>query len=361
MRPFGRGLFVSLLVIIFIGAAPAPGGCARTKQEGASLDMNPDITTSHPRRMDFRRTVRWSGVAEPRSEVRVLALVAGRITSQRVEDGDKVRRGEVLFTLGGPTIEARLKALDDKIGFVKERVAIKGKDLRVKREALRQNMVRGEEVRAAEDYLGRLEAELTDLEKSASLLRRGLEVRSPVDGVFTGRRVSAGQFVQRGELFGEVLSTGALRLRVSLFSRDGAGLEGSKALVRQRGAQVAEGVVTRVLPRTTKEGATVLWIEGPEIDAAIRPGEPVDGEIILATHRGALSVPADAVVRDETERPFVFVKKGKDYEKRAVRTGMEAEGRVEIRAGLREGDDVVTTGAYELFYRDFGSMFKVAD
>jgi len=359
--PLGRGIFISLLVIIFTGMTPAPGGCVKKKQEGPPLDMSPDITTSHPRRMDFRRTVRWSGVAEPRSEVRVLALVAGRITSQRVEDGDKVRRGEVLFTMGGHTIDARLKALGEKIGLAEERLAIAGKDLRVKREALRQNMVRGEEVRTAEDSLGRLKAELTDLKKSASFLRRGLEVRSPADGLFTGRRVSAGQFVERGAVLCEVISARALRLRASVFSLEGARLEGSKALVRQRGVQVAEGVVTRVLPRTTKEGATVLWIESPEIDAALRPGEPVDGEIILAMHAGALSVPADAVVRDETERPFVFVKKGKDYEKRAVRTGMEVEGRVEIRSGLREDDDVVTSGAYELFYRDFGSMFKVAD
>jgi len=361
VRPVGRGIVIYLVIIMVTGATIATPVSGKAKPQGSSPVTPSHITTSRPQRMDFMRKVRWSGVVVPRSDVKVLALVSGRIISQRAEDGAYVRRGDVLFTMGGPTIEARLKALGEKKRLMEKRVVIAEKDISVKREAVRQKMIRGAEERAAEDSLNLLKAELADIKEADAYLRRGLKVRSPVGGVFTGRRVSRGQFVERDALLGEVISTGALRLRASVFLRERGNLKGKKALIKQRGVVVAEGVVTRVLPRITKDGATVIWIEGPGIDAAFKPGEPVGGEVIVAVHRDALSLPADAVVRDDLERPFVFVKKGKDYEKRAVKTGIESAGRVEIIAGVSEVDDVVTSGAFELFYQDFGSLFKVAD
>ncbi len=282
---------------------------------------------------------------------------------QRVEEGDRVRRGEVLFTVGGPVLEARLKTLERKTRLQKERVAIARKDVRVKREAVRQKMIRGAEVRAAEDSLKRLKSGLADMEKAAADLKRGLKVRSPVDGLFTDRKVSRGQFVERGAVLGEVISTRGMRVKGRVFLPTGAHvkLRGRKAVLNPPGGRAVAGIVTRLLPRAAVDGATVLWVEGPDIDAYLRPGEPVDGVVIVETKREALSVPAGAVVRDDMERAFVFVKKGKGYEKRAVKTGMESAGRVEITGGLGEGEEVVTSGAYELFYRDFGSVFKVAD
>jgi membrane fusion protein, heavy metal efflux system len=65
-----------------------------------------------------------------------------------------------------------------------------------------------------------------------------------------------------------------------------------------------------------------------------------------------LTVPANAVVEIETEK-YVFVPSGKeaDHEKfilRPVEVGRPCGDRVEIKSGLRDGDKVVTSGAFML-------------
>ena len=65
-----------------------------------------------------------------------------------------------------------------------------------------------------------------------------------------------------------------------------------------------------------------------------------------------LTVPANAVVEIETEK-YVFVPSGKDadHEKftlRPVEVGRQSGDRVEIKSGLTDGDQVVTSGAFML-------------
>jgi multidrug efflux pump subunit AcrA (membrane-fusion protein) len=74
-----------------------------------------------------------------------------------------------------------------------------------------------------------------------------------------------------------------------------------------------------------------------------------------------LAVPRRALVYDEREIPYVFIKQDQHYTQQQVQTGLTADGWVEILTGLEPMDEVVTRGAYELFYRTFSHTFKVAD
>ena len=72
-------------------------------------------------------------------------------------------------------------------------------------------------------------------------------------------------------------------------------------------------------------------------------------------------MPEDAVVYDQEGKSFIFVKKGRGYEKRQVKTGLIKNGWIEIVSGLSKNDMLVIRGAYELFYRDFSKTYKVPD
>jgi multidrug efflux pump subunit AcrA (membrane-fusion protein) len=72
-------------------------------------------------------------------------------------------------------------------------------------------------------------------------------------------------------------------------------------------------------------------------------------------------VPAEAIVRDENDTPFVFVKTKEGYERRQVESGAEKNGRVEIRSGLSEEEAVVTVGAHRLFHRQFRGLYREED
>ena len=56
-----------------------------------------------------------------------------------------------------------------------------------------------------------------------------------------------------------------------------------------------------------------------------------------------------------------MVKTGKKYKKMNVATGLHDKGYVEIISGLKEGEEVVTLGAYELLNLDIGKKIKIED
>jgi cobalt-zinc-cadmium efflux system membrane fusion protein len=80
----------------------------------------------------------------------------------------------------------------------------------------------------------------------------------------------------------------------------------------------------------------------------LRPGQYVSVRLPLGAPRQSPAVPETALVEHEGKR-FVFVSSEEHrYHRRDVRTGIEADGWVEIVEGLSPGEQVVTQGAFYL-------------
>lgn len=365
------------------------------------------LPTVHAERRTFTRTVSWFGTVESRHAVRVVALEAGRVVAVEAADGGTVTRGEPLFRLGGPAAERRQATLGQRVASLEQQLRLAGATVTRRRQALAEKLVRRDELLAAEGDQARLQNELAAARQDLADLESALDLRAPASGTFTDRQVAVGQDVAAGDVLGRIVDAGSLRVVASLYPGDGdvAGGPGSDL----DGAPVAfDGVappaesgaaIVRVLPDRSAAGALTVWIEGGPLDSAIPPagaaprwgpGEAVSGTVRLATHEGAVAVPEAAVVRDEQDRPFVFVPRpagseglvtngGQDgvsdrgqagneagggdggYVKRAITTGLSADGWVEVTSGLDAGTAVVSEGAYELLFRDFGSIYQVPD
>jgi multidrug efflux pump subunit AcrA (membrane-fusion protein) len=68
------------------------------------------------------------------------------------------------------------------------------------------------------------------------------------------------------------------------------------------------------------------------------------GQIQTGVGAPSLAVPAQAVLDDGAAR-IVFVAKGGRYQRREVTVGQESNGRIEIKSGLQQGEQVVVDGA----------------
>jgi len=363
MKRIKRGLIISSVILggVLASAFIVLGSGTDGPVKGEAMPIPSMIRTAPPKKMDFSESIHWFGLAKSRSEVPLYAMTAGRIISQKAMDGTPVRRGDVLFQIGGPRTLSKLKAMKEQISLTKKRIALAKKDVRVKDEALQHKMIRGGELRAAKDSLLRLKSELAGLQQAMTALRGGLIVRAPVDGVFTGRLVNKGQYVEKGGRLADIISPKNLRVIANIFPPANVELKGLKAVINGPKGKTIIGIVRKIMPGLTVEGATVLWIEGTDIETFLRPNEPVSGEIELTARSNVLSIPENAIVRDDRERPFIFIKKDGKYIKKAIISGFASGDRIEVISGVKAGDEVVESGAYELFYRDFSRVFKVAD
>ena len=363
MKRYATGILTFLLIVLVIGgtvwlSGSRPGAATPGPADVSALTA---IETDRPKRVDLSMKVRWFGRAESKRTVRVMALAAGRIVSQDAEDEVAVQGDAPLFTLGGPSVEGRLETLRGRITWMEKREALAERSVQMKQDALAEKMVKRDELTTAEQALVQLQSELAAAGKELSVFQDALRVLSPGDGVFTNRRVSVGQDVEKGAHLVDIIAPGELRIVASLFPPEGVSLEGGTATIHTAGGDTISGTVEKVPAQRTAEGATILWLEGRDINERMRAGEMATGDIVLAVHKGTLVVPQDAVVRDEREQAFVFVKGPEGYRKQAIETGLISKEGVEVLSGVSEDDEVVVRGAYELFYEDFSRTFKVAD
>jgi RND family efflux transporter MFP subunit len=84
-------------------------------------------------------------------------------------------------------------------------------------------------------------------------------------------------------------------------------------------------------------------IEIPNSNRLLKPGMFARIEVVLLEKSGVLAIPSNAVMAGQGDR-FVYVVEGNRATRRPIVTGIEQERFVEIKEGLKEGDQVVTRG-----------------
>lgn len=91
-----------------------------------------------------------------------------------------------------------------------------------------------------------------------------------------------------------------------------------------------------------------FWIDSKEVPLK-SVGLKGEATVELGLEEVALGVPESAV-NGSYGNFFVFVKNGNKFDKKEVFIGHKMGGFVEVVAGLKAGDDVVTQGSYQLQY-----------
>ena len=104
-----------------------------------------------------------------------------------------------------------------------------------------------------------------------------------------------------------------------------------------------------ISPAVNKNNGTVLVRALLPGGGRLRPGQFIQLRIVTAVHTNCLVAPAECVVMDESGQSVIALVKGEAATQTTVTTGLREEGLIEIEgAGVKEGDTVVTVGAYGL-------------
>jgi RND family efflux transporter MFP subunit len=321
----------------------------------------PLITTALPVKRVFTLRVPWIGVVESRASVDLTALAAGRIEAIEAEDEAEVEEGRLVMRVGGPQIEGQRAGLTAEIDSLKSRLNLARRTV-IRLEAnLKARLATKDQVATAQDAQITLQIRLRKARLRLETFQKLIRITAPMNGIFTDRRVSVGQEVNSGQIVGKIIDAVHQRIKASFFPPQGRGLQDKEAIIRLDQDRTLTARVRRVLPRSGRTGAVMAWLEGPQIDKHLRPGQTVGGNIILKAGPEILAVPESAIVYDAQERSYLFIQKERVYEPRPVRLGLIQDGWVEVLSGLEPGQSVVTKGAYELFHRRFNKQFKVQD
>jgi HlyD family secretion protein len=321
-----------------------------------------------------------SGYVTPRRRATVSAKVTGKIAEVPIDEGMQVKSGQVLARLDDVDATAALHAaqaeqdvaaaaLDD----LEVRLANSSRTLKRIQELHSRQLVSQEELDNAETAVASYEAQIKLVKEQVNAAKRSTEiakqnldncvVRAPFDGIVVSKDAQQGEMVSPISAGGGYTRTGIATM-VDMTSLEIEVDVNESYIARVRPSQRVEAVldaypdwqipsrVRTVIPTADRQKATVkVRITFDELDPRILPDMGVKVSFlegaIDSTAASLLLVPGGAVRLDK-DRPYVFVVKDGRIERRAVRTGLESGSDIQITAGLRRGEQVVTSSSGEL-------------
>lgn len=326
-------------------AAPANGAPATARASGPPLSISPeDLLTVHSNALTSGPSITGSVQPERRADLR--AEVSAVVLAVLKENGDPVKRGDLLVRLDNTAIRDTLTAAD-----ASARAAVQAYE-QAERQFQRMATLRQTGVvstQQLEDVEIRRNTAQSDREAaktrvvSARQQLERTEVRAPFDGIVSDRKVSAGDTAQIGKELVKVIDPHSLRFE-GLVSADSIGEveAGQRVMFRVHGFAEHEflGSIARVNPAanaTTRQVEVLVNFD----DAKQQPnvaGLYAEGRI--ETRRTtALTLPGTALVR-EGDRTFAWRLKNRALQKVSLKVGERdaRSGEFALQSGLAEGD-----------------------
>ncbi|GGN45736.1 hypothetical protein GCM10011349_12100 [Novosphingobium indicum] len=179
--------------------------------------------------------------------------------------------------------------------------------------------------------------------------RTAITIASPIGGAIKSLAVRPGMSVMAGQTLAEVNGLGTVWLDAAVpeaMARQAQPGGPVNATLTAFPGETFRGRVRTILPQADSQSRTVTArIELANRGGRLRPGMFATVSF-AAAQRSALLVPSEALIRTG-KRTLVMLALAKGrYQPAEVRTGLEADGRTEILAGLSEGEKVVTSGQF---------------
>jgi cobalt-zinc-cadmium efflux system membrane fusion protein len=203
-------------------------------------------------------------------------------------------------------------------------------------------------LRAADDKLTLLDSAHQESEAGPISL---FPVKAPFAGTVIEKKAVLGELAQPDKSIFTIADLSTLWIEANLFEKDlGKVRVGAAAgvTVNAYPGEVFKGRLTYISSTVDKESRTVqARVEVPNPDGRLKPEMFATASIDTASASKALTLPQEAVLL-VSGQAMAFVREAGGFEPRAVELGDKVGGRVVVRSGVKEGEQIVVAGAYAL-------------
>ena len=259
----------------------------------------------------------------PAALARVTPAVAGVITEVKITQGQHIDAGAVLFQFD-------TRVADVAVDFAK-------KALERQQRLLQSGNTSQKAVQDAEQVLATAEAQ-----------RVLLSVKAPLSGTVTHVNVAPGEAVDPSMTLAEIADLNRLDVTAEIPSGQ-AGLLQLGQTMELLAEPPATTSLSFISPVVNPTNDTLQVRAALPADSSLRSGQSIRIRIVTAVHMNCLTVPTESVVADTNGQSVVAIVTGEDAAQVPVKTGLRDGPLVEVEGnGVKEGDAVVTVGAYGL-------------
>jgi membrane fusion protein (multidrug efflux system) len=341
-----RRLLPSLILLAAL--VPSLSGCGSDAQSKPAAEAKADkpkvdavtVETGAVIQGDITATYAGTATLEAEHEARLVAELGGVVLNLAVEEGQTVKKGQVLARVDGDRAALQLRQAEVAL----QRIA--HNDARNENLYQRQLIARNAYEQNKSDLAtGRAEVEMARLTLSKSA------IVAPFDGVVTRRWVKLGQLLKATEPVFDIADFSALKAKLRVPERASVALRAGQEVEFSADAlphRRFDAKVERVAPVVDAASGTVeIVVAVNNLDAALRPGLFSRLTIAYDNVAAATLAPKAAVMNDANGSSVFTVQDGKAH-RVPVTLGYESGKNVQVLAGLAVGNEVIVAGQSSL-------------
>lgn len=284
----------------------------------------------------------------------------GQIRSILVKEGDRVRKGQLVLRLDNTVMQENVNAIKTQMNSVKAQLALAKSVYERQKNLWAQNIGTEVQLLQAKTNVESLQGQLNAISaqvKAAQEQANMADVYSNVDGVVDQVTANVGELFNGNPATGgfiKVVSAGALKIVVTVPESNLDKIKtGTPVIVQIPDANKTFNSVVTFVSRTigaTTRGANVE-VKVPS-GMSLRPNQIAVVKLLDYSAPNSIAIPLNVLQTDENGKYVLVASKenGKLVaRKRKVEVGQLYGDNIEVKSGLKSGDELITEGYLGLF------------
>lgn len=299
------------------------------------------VTATELKPGEFSRRVSIQGTVQAEDLADATAEMAGRILRLTVEEGDNVRRGQLIATIDVEQVEKQIEEVETSLGLARTVYE-------------RQKKLWDQNIGSEIQYL---EAKNTveRLEKNLESLRIQLKKRNvyaPISGSVERVVLQSGELAAPGAPIVQILNTSDLQVEADVPERYLSAVSvGESVQVRIPALSLDFSAPITLIGRTIDPANRTFKIEIDLQQRNTRLKPNLLAEVLIQDYReeNAIVVPLDRVQQEVSGQKYVMLveqgPEGPVARKKDIAVGEAYEGRIVVTEGLQGGEQLILEGA----------------
>ncbi len=319
------GVFIFLIIIT---------GCSKKEINNETQKVIP-VEVSVVKKSSIDRDIELVGTLAAWKEANLGAQTSGRIQKIYVEEGSRVKEGDLLFEMD-----------DTQLAQAKIQYQI-SKDNYERMEPLYESGS------ISQNQFDQIKAAYETAEKNYNLLLTNTQFRAPFSGIITAKKLNEGEVFLLAPTGGAptivtLMQINPLKLILNVSENNFRDIKIGQTVEIQSDIfpnEIFKGYINRVNPTINSLTRTFeVEVKIPNPQEKLRPGMFVRAKILLGKTDGILVNRAAILKQIGTAAYYAFIIKNNIAKRVDVTIGKEFDSVVEIINGLSEGDYLVTNG-----------------
>ncbi len=337
-----------------------------------------------------------SAVSEVRQKATLKSEVTGKIIEIKKQNGEKVKKGEIILLIDDTEAKLALKEAEAKrlqalskylINSMNISFNLSEKDKKIlnkkkkeyedmlkkykegKTSSLKLHESEDELLRfmiesgALRDKVRRVVEGLTQAEinlEKARIKYERTKVRAPFSGAISEIKVSEGEMVSPGTELFKIINLNSLYLKAYALETESSKLKvGMKVRIKFSSFpdRFFYGKIKAISPELSEKEETLPVYISLKNPGYLRAGMQAEAEIEYKILKSVIKVPRKAVLI-RSERPLVFVVENNIALWRYIEMGEQNSEEVEVKSGVEEGELVIVEGQLTLAHQSKVKIIK---